>query len=151
MSFPQAPSEYAKEPFDPSVVAFKDNDGRTWRYMNTPLDETYLAEPIDHFLVGTIPPEEREIRDTLVAATVMRRQVSIFQFWWSQFFKPTKAYLRSREYFRRLDQLCGRTPEHRAAFCRLATSKRLPPFICADLKRIVTKHDRARLHQGDRI
>lgn len=112
--------------------------------MHSPLDETYLVEPVGSFIAGTIPPEEREVRDTLVAAIAMRAQVSFWGLLWSQVFKPTKSYLRSLEYFKRLDQLCGLSAEYRAAFCRLSTSRQLPGFICADLKRIVSKYSAAK-------
>ncbi|MBG6083129.1 hypothetical protein [Rubrivivax gelatinosus] len=141
-TMPRAPSWYAKEPFDPSVIAFRGNDGREWRYMNSPLDERYLAEPLGHFVLGSIPPEEREVRDTLVAAAFARRRVSTFQFWWSQIFGPTESYRVCLVYFRRLNQLCGCSREHRAAFCRLSNSDSTPPFIRRELKRIVDLCDR---------
>jgi len=140
-AIPRKSSWYAQEPFNASLVAFRDNEGHEYRYMTSPLDEIYLTEPLDHFVAGTIPPEEREVRDTLVAAVLMRKQVSRIEFWWSQFFKPTQSYQRSLEYFRHLDSLCGLSPTYRAAFCRLSTSAQMPPFIRADLKRIVAKHD----------
>lgn len=144
-SMPCAPSWYAREPFDPSVVAFLDNRGRPWRYMNSPLDETYIAEPVDEYVAGSLPPEEREVRDTLVATMMFRERVSYFDFWWSRFFKPTESYLVYIEYLLRLEQLIGCSAEHRAAFCRLFNGQQIRRAIRVELKRMVAVHDQVRV------
>lgn len=143
-SIPRSPEWYAKEPFDPSIVAFRDNDGREHRYMNSPLDETYADEPGDSYRSGTLPPEEREVRDTFLAAVTFRNRVSWFEFWWSQFFKPTESYRVSLEWFQKLHTLCAKSREHRAAFCRLSKSEKLVFGLRFELRRIVEMCDQGK-------
>lgn len=136
-SIPRSPEWYAKEPFDPSIAAFRNNSGKISYFMRSALDETYVEEPGDDYLAGTIPPEEREVRDTLLVTILLRNQVSRFAFWWSQFVRPTGAYLASLESFEKLSALCARSREHRAAFCRLANSEGVTPALRRELKRII--------------
>lgn len=141
------PSEwYAQEPFDLSLN-FSDVDGNKLRYMATPLDETYAAEPGDHYEVGSIPPEEREVRDHLLLAVVLRGQVSSWEFWWSQFFGETKAYKASRNQFKKLDELCHQSREHRAAFCRLSKDSGIVRGLRMELTRIVDRCDKDARHE----
>ena len=144
-SIPRPPEWYAKEPFDASVVAFWDDEGVAHYFMHSPLDETYAAEPGDMYSPGSIPPEEREVRDTLLVAIIFRKRVSWIDFWWSQFFRPTQAYLVSLENLQKLGELCARSREHRAAFCRLSKCMSLHPAIpglSMELKRIVDMADK---------
>lgn len=143
-AIPRPAKWYAREPFNPSLVAFRDDEGREYRYMSSPLDETYAAEPGDSYRPGTLPPEEREVRDMLLATVVFRRQVSWFDFWWSQFLKPTKSYCVSLEYFQKLHELCARSREHRAAFCRLSKSECIGRNLRRELKRIVDMCDQGK-------
>lgn len=140
-AIPRPPEWYAKEPFDHSIT-FRDYEGKEHRYMHSPLDEVYAVEPGDFYQAGTIPPEEREVRDTLLATIAFRNRVSWFEFWWSQFITPTKAYRVSLEYFQKLDALCARSREHRAAFCRLSKNERIAPGLRLELKRIVDVRDK---------
>jgi hypothetical protein len=116
-------------------------DGQRTRHMDTPLDERYVTEPFDHFAVGSIPPEEREVRDHLIAAALLRRRVSTFEFWWSQFVRQTESYRTSCEAFAKLEALCSRSREHRAAFIRMGNGETLPKFIRAELLRVVARTD----------
>ena len=143
-SIPRSPQWYAREPFDPTVVAFRDNEGKEHRYMHTPLDEIYAAEPRGAAVVGSLPPEEREVRDTLLVTTLFRSRVSWLDILWSQLVRPTKAYQVSLDHFDKLDALCARSREYRAAFCRLSTSNTLAPGLRRELKRIVQISDQRR-------
>lgn len=138
---PREPGWYAQEPFDPSLVAFRDDKGTEYRFMHSPLDEIYATEPGDSYGIGTIPPEEREVRDTLLATIAFRGRVSRFEFWWSQFVSPTESYRVSLDYFRKLNVLCERSREHRAAFCRLSSSESISPRLRLELRRIVAMCD----------
>ncbi len=144
-AIPRSPEWYAQATFDSSLVAFRDNEGMEHRYMITPLDEIYANEPGDSYRLGTIPPEEREVRDTLLVAVALRQRVSWLDFWWSQFAKPTKAYRASLECFRKLHALCASSREYRAAFCRLSKSDQIDPGLCRELKRIVDICDRGQV------
>ncbi|MVF24250.1 hypothetical protein EVC37_21965 [Methylocaldum sp. BRCS4] len=117
--------------------------------MHSPMDETYAAEPDDTYLPGSIPPEEREVSDTLLATVAFRNRVSWFDFWWSQFIKPTNSYRASLEYFQKLHALCARTKEYRAAFCRLSNSERIPPQLRRELRRIVDLCDKGNKQPDD--
>jgi hypothetical protein len=124
-------------PFDPALVAFKDDAGAEYRYINSPLDMVYANEPCDHCLAGTLPPEEMEVRRLLAVTILYRNRVSWFDFWWSQFVKPTKTYSASVEYFRKLEELCAKSREHRAAFCRISNSDQVGPGLRHELKRVI--------------
>lgn len=141
-SIPRSPEWYREEPFDPRTVAFWDDKGVAHYFMNSPLDEAYAAEPGDMYPPGSLPPEEREVRDTLMVSIVFRRRVSGFAFWWSQFFRPTQAYRASREWFNKLEALCTKSPEYRASLCRLANCESIPPELRMELKRIVDMRDK---------
>lgn len=138
-TIPRSPSEYAQEPFDPNLT-FK-VDGRTTRHVGTPLDEEYVTEPVDSFQVGSLPPEEREVRDHLIAAVLLRDRVSALDFLCSQFFGETESYRVSRQAFAKLEALCSRSREHRAAFLRMANGAMLPKHVRAELKRMVERAD----------
>ncbi|WP_244142334.1 hypothetical protein [Burkholderia vietnamiensis] len=109
--------------------------------MNTPLDERYVTEPFDRFAVGSIPPEEREVRDHVIASALLRRRVTTLEFWWSQFVRQTDNYRASLEAFTKLEALCSRSREHRAAFVRMGNGETLPKFIRAELLRMVARTD----------
>lgn len=98
-----------------------------------------MTEPVDSFREGSLPPEECEVRDHLVAAAALRNAVSELSFWRSQFFRKTSGYTASEEAFARLEALCWRSREHRAAFLRLANGEVLPQYIRTDLKRMVER------------
>jgi hypothetical protein len=49
---PRAAEWYQRFPFDPSKVAFRDEEGNEKRYMHSPLDEHYLEEPGDSIEPG---------------------------------------------------------------------------------------------------
>lgn len=86
-TIPRPSWEYAQEPFDASRTFTV--EGQPTRHMHTPLDEQYITEPFDMYVVGCVPPEEREVRDHIIVATLMRKQVSAVDFWWSQIFRET--------------------------------------------------------------
>jgi len=138
-SIPRDTADYQRHPFDPNLT-FTVN-GRTGRYMLTPLDEVYQNEPGDWVTVGSLPPEECEARDYITVAVLGRRQVSRLEFWWSQFFKPTRTYLLSLEAFQKLEVLASRSAEHRAAFLRISRCSNVPPHIKDELKRMVRRAD----------
>lgn len=137
-SIPHKPEWYALEPFNPSLVAFRDDSGAEHRYMLSALDEVYANEIGDSYAPGTIPPEEREVSDTLLVTVAFRDRVSTFEFWWSQFVRQTESYRVSLEWFRRLQALCEQSREHRAAFCRLSKSRNVPQALQQELKRIIS-------------
>lgn len=138
-AIPRPSWEYAQEPFDPSLTFMQ--DGQRTRHMDTPLDERYVTEPFDSFAVGSIPPEEREVRDHLIAAALLRRRVSTLEFWWSQFVRQTESYRTSSDAFAKLEALCSSSREHRAAFIRMGNGETLPKFIRAELLRMVARTD----------
>lgn len=144
-AIPHPTEWYAREPFDPSVVAFNNADGSPQQYMNSPLDEVYAVEPGDSYRAGSIPPEEREVRDTLLVTVAFRNRVSWFDFWWSQFGTPTAAYRTSLDCFQRLSALCAKSRAYRAAFCRLSNGEALVPGLRSELKRIVDLCDQGKL------
>lgn len=138
-AIPRPSWEYGQEPFDPSLTFMC--DGQRTRHMNTPLDERYVTEPFDHFAVGGIPPEEREVRDHLIVASFLRGRVSTLEFWWSQFVRQTKNYRTSCEAFAKLEAQCSSSREHRAAFIRMGNGETLPKFIRTELLRMVARSD----------
>ncbi len=140
-SIPRAPEWYQRIPFDPSLVAFRDEQGNEKRYMISALDEHYQEEPGDCIALGAIPPEEREVRDHLTVAILARHQVSGFEFWWSQVIRPTERYRMVLSHFQSLHDLCRRSPEHRAAICRIANSPMTRPILKRELRRIVDMTD----------
>lgn len=140
-SIPRDTAEYLRHPFDPNLT-FTVN-GRTGRYMASPLDEVYLSDPGDCVCAGSLPPEECEVRDYLTVAAIRRRKVTRLEFWWSQLFKPTKAYQLSLEAFLKLEALASRSAEHRAAFLRISGCSNVPSQTIKDeLKRMVRRADR---------
>lgn len=132
---------YEKEPFDPNLTFVV--DGLATRYMDSPCAEEYIFEPVDHFVSGGLPPEEREVRDHLLVAHLLRNRVTRFEFWWNQFFRETVHYKVCREAFKNLEALCARSPEHRAAFLRIANGDVFPPTIRLELSKIVRRRDKA--------
>ena len=142
---PRPPDEYQEEPFDPDLTF--EVDGITTRHIESPLSENYVSEPIDRFVARGIPPEEREVRDHLLIAHYLRTKVTRPEFWWSQFFKESKRFMASREAFGKLEALCSKSPEHRAAFLRIANGEAMPPGIRSELRRIVLRKDKAKLGQ----
>lgn len=133
---------YEKEPFDPNFTFVI--DGFATRYMDSPCSEKYTFEPVDRFVEAGLPPEDREVRDHLLVAQVLRNRVTRFGFWWSQFFRETVHFRACREAFKNLEALCARSPEHRAAFLRMANGDVFPPPIRLELKKIVRRCDRAK-------
>ena len=140
-ALPRTQEWYAQEPFNPSLVAFRDNNGVEHRFMFSALDEVYANEIGDSYAPGTIPTEEREVIDTLLVTVAFRDRVSTFECWWSQFVRETESYRMSQEWLRRLQSLCERSREHRAAFCRLSKSKRVPSSLQRELMQIVILSD----------
>lgn len=142
---PRDPEWYQRMPFDPSLVAFVDDEGNEKRYMNSPMDERYLEEPGDSFTLGTIPPEEIEVRDYLTVAILARRQVSGLEFWWSQFVRPTEHYRQAQRAQQSLHDVCRRSPQHRAAMCRIANSELTAKHLKKELRRIIDMTDEGSL------
>lgn len=145
---PRPPAEYEQEPFDPNLTFVV--DGRTTRHIESPLAENYVSEPFDRFVTRGIPPEEREVRDHILLAHYLRTKVTKREFWWSQFFRETKSYKASREAFRRLEALCAKSPEHRAAFLRMANGEAMSPGLRFELRKIVKRRDKLILDQSRR-
>lgn len=141
-AIPRPSEEYLEFPFDPSLRVRV--DGQETPYMATPLDEVYTFEPIHAFAQGSLPPQECEVRDHLLLATLLRARVSVLDFWWSQFVRETESYRASSEAFRKLDDLCRRSMEHRASFLRLSNSLSIRMPIREELRKIVARADRAK-------
>lgn len=139
---PKPTAEYNRYPFDTSYTFTV--DGGIGRYMSSPLDEVYEHEPGDQVAMGSLPPEEFEVRDHLLLACALRSRVSGFEFWWSQFLKPTEAYRKSAAAFERLGALAARSPEHRAAFVRLSRCSAVGKVIQLELTRMVNRADRSK-------
>jgi hypothetical protein len=131
--------EYAEEPFDPNLT-FTVN-GCITRHIATVLDERYIDEPVDSFPVGSIPPEECEVRHHVLVADVLRNQVTSLDLWWSRFFRETERYRMSLEAFSNLEALCSRSREHRAAFLRIANGVVHQKHLRAELRRTVERAD----------
>lgn len=139
---PKKPEWYQLMPFDPSQVAFVDDEGNERHYMRTSMDERYLNEPGDLVAAGTVPPEELEVRDHLTVAILARRQVSGVEFWWSQFIRPTERYRQAQRAQKSLHDLCRRSPQHRAAICRIANSETTAKYLKKELRRIIAMVDK---------
>jgi hypothetical protein len=139
LAIPRPSWEYAREPFDPNLTFTI--DGQVTRYVSSPLDEHYVTEPLDSARVGGLPPEEWEVRDHLTAAAAFRRKVTARDFLWSQFFRATPRYEQSRLAFARLEALCKRSREHRAAFLRMGNGSVLPEYVRSALLRMVHRSD----------
>lgn len=137
---PKTTADYHQHPFDPSYT-FTVN-GLTGRYMATPLDEVYLHEPGDHVTMGSLPPEEMEVRDYITLASVLSSRLPFIQVLWSHLAKPTDAFRKCDEAFKTLDALACQSPEHRAAFLRLSRCKKVRKEIQNELKRMVGRADR---------
>lgn len=133
---------YEQEPFDPNLT-FVIN-GLETRYIDSPCAEKYVFEPVDRFVSGGLPPAEREVRDHLLVAHLLRRRVTRLEFWWSQFFRETEKFRVCQEAFKNLESLCARSPEHRAAFLRMANGDAFPQTIRLELSKIVRRRDQAR-------
>lgn len=142
---PREPEWYPRTPFDPALVAFVDGEGNEKRYMHSPLDEHYLEEPGDSIPMGAIPPEELEVRDYLTVAILARRQVSGVEFWWSQFVRPTERYRQAQRAQQSLHDVCRRSPQHRAAMCRIANSELTAKHLKKELRRIIDMTDEGHL------
>lgn len=141
-NIPRPESYYKTLPAFDRTLVFYDNDGRVLRHIIDPLDETYSTEPTDYYVKGSIPPEEMEVRDVLLASTFYRARISTWEFWKSLLFKPTESYLVTRDIQRRLNNLPRKSPEHRAAFCRLANGEALNPGLRTELRRIIERADK---------
>lgn len=137
---PKTTAEYHQHPFDPSYTFTV--KGRTGRYMATPLDEVYLHEPGDHVAMGSLPPEEMEVRDHIILASVLSSRLPFIQVLWSHLAKPTAAFRKCDAAFKKLDTLACQSPEHRAAFLRLSRCSKVRKEIQSDLKRMVNRADR---------
>lgn len=147
-SIPKPPEWYRQlPPFDPSQVAFRDSDGREFRYMTAALDERYLIDPdgpgtsdgIEGAVAaGTIPPEELEVRHTLALVGVHRSRLSGLEHWWSRTVHPTAQFITYRDALRRVKYLAQRSAEHRAALCRLSHSEHIVEWLRDELREIVT-------------
>lgn len=136
---PRPSKAYQEYPFDPSLTICV--NGRQTRYVNGPLDEVYVCEPGEAVECGGLPPEEREVRDHLLIAVILRKRVTKLHFWWSQFFSHTEPYKASLAAFQKLEALAS-SAEHRAALLRLSNSKdAVPAIIRGELKRMVARTD----------
>lgn len=148
-TIPRPLSEYQKEPFDPDLT-FKIN-GVTTRHMLTPLDETYVYEPRDRFVIGAIPPEEREVRDHMVVVGILRSRVMGLDVFFSKVFGEigeTPEIRALREATEKLDALASKSREHRAAFLRMAHGKEFSEESRSRIVDIVKRADLANLSQG---
>lgn len=59
------PSEWYRQiPFDPDITFSV--SGQLTRHVNHPLDETYVTDVGFSYVDGSLPPEDREVRDHLI-------------------------------------------------------------------------------------
>jgi hypothetical protein len=109
--------------------------------MATPLDEVYQNEPGEHYVLGSLPPQECEVRDHIIIATVLHRRVSAVDLWLSKFFRTSETYQKSIDAFQKLEALASRSPEHRAAFLRISLCSNVSDSIKKELKQMVYRAD----------
>lgn len=126
--------------FDPSLT-FADNNRHELRHILNPLDEAYSTELWDHYQNGSLPPEEVEVRDVLLATVYLRSKAQKVGFWRSLFSKPTEAVSAAKNMQKRLESLVNKSPEHRAAFCRLANGEALVPGLRKELRGMIDMAD----------
>lgn len=128
-AIPRDQSWYQQWPFD-ATLTFRDAAGDHWRYMVTPTDERYLKEPQGHFVQGSLPPEEVEVRDHLLVVAMLRRRVGILGMVRSLLLRwPSTEFIAAQRAMVGLRQLCIQSREHRAALLRLGHAQSIPPVM----------------------
>lgn len=130
----------AMRPFDPNYT-FRDDEGNVCRTIAHPLDERYVIDPGAYVGEGELPPEELQIRHTLLAAVGLESQLSFWEKLFGILGRPSPAYLAAYDMEMRLRRLIDRGPTYRAAFCRLANSETVPKSIRRMLAALVRVHD----------
>jgi hypothetical protein len=141
---PRESSWYQRHPFDASLT-FQSEDGEHWRYLVTPTDERYLVEPRGTVPPGSLPPEEMEVRDHILAMAMLRRQVGFWGMVRGLLLRmPSEDFRAAQRAFARLRQLCLQSREHRAALLRLGHALSTPPAMAQQLLIMVRDVDAAR-------
>lgn len=141
---PREASWYQRHPFDASLT-FQSEDGEHWRYLVTPTDERYLVEPKGAIQPGSLPPEEMEVRDHILAMAVLRRRVGFWGMVRGLLLRvPSEEFMAAQRAFARLRQLCMQSREHRAALLRLGHASTTPPAMAQQLQIMVREFDASR-------
>lgn len=126
---PREQAWYRQWPFD-SQLTFQDESGEHWRYMVAPTDERYLKEPRGHFVQGSLPPEEVEVRDHLLVVAMLRRRVGFFGMVRGLLLRwPSAEFVAAQRAMAGIRQLCIQSREHRAALLRLGHAQSIPPVM----------------------
>ena len=128
-------------------MAFRDTNGKEHRYMQSALDETYESDPVNHYVDGTIPLEEIEVRDALLIAGHRGVQLTTFDVAWSRLVRPTRAYKNYVDIVEKLVALCAQSREHRAAFCRMSKSETFGRVIRHEMRKIIAACDAGEYHK----
>lgn len=125
------------------VKRFGPNVDENAVFVKHPLDERYFVEPTDETIGHAVevgPPEEKEVHDMLLAVSESQAQLSFLDTLCSQlFFWPTRRYVEYLDKWGSLKALAVKSPEHRAAFCRMSNNQYLGEDLRKDLRQIVSE------------
>ncbi|MFL1616203.1 hypothetical protein GHT89_16525 [Acinetobacter baumannii] len=125
--------------FDPGFTLAL--DGRQVRFINDPLDEVYIENPMDLDLdmidSRLLPKQEFELRHVLKMTFMQENYANSFGFFkkiaHKDEYEKASHYAETRK--KELLQLVSKSPEHKAALKRIASTlneeakKRLEPFL----------------------
>lgn len=109
-------------------------------FVGNPLDERYLIDP-DHTninqAVEIAPQQEKDAHEALVEVLKAKEKITWVDELWSNLCGPTKRYVTYLDCLANTKQLASKSPEHRAAFCRIANNQYFDDELRNDVKRII--------------
>lgn len=109
-------------------------------FVGNPLDERYLIDP-DHTNVNQAveiaPQQEKDAHETLAEVLKAKGKITWVDELWSNLCGPTKRYVAYLDSLSVTKQLAVKSPEHRAAFCRIANNPNFDDELRNDVKRII--------------
>lgn len=111
-------------------------------FVGKPLDEHYLIDP-DHTNVNqaveSAPQQEKDAHEALAQVLKAKGEISFVDELWSNLCGPTKRYITYLDSLANTKQLASKSPEHRAAFCRIANNPNFDDELRNDVKRIIAE------------
>jgi len=109
-------------------------------FVADPLDETYQTTPTADTInqaVEAAPQEEKDVHKALAGMFEAREKITLVDELLSSFFGPTKRYGVLLDNLAAVRKLAGKSPEHRAAFFRIASNPNLEDDLQKEVKRII--------------
>lgn len=109
-------------------------------FVGNPLDERYLIDP-DHTnvnqAVGIAPQKEKDAHEAVAEVLKAKAEITWVDELWSNLCGPTKRYITYLDSLTNTKLLAGKSPEHRAAFCRIMNNPNFDDELRNDVKRII--------------